>query len=147
MIIFQLIILICQSILNGKMINTPSLMWAISFWTASLIHWIILIIRFHKFKTTLIAIISSGIGMVMNAAVIISNDGHMPYYPVEGMKVISPFYVLANENHKLLFLCDRLNGYSIGDIFLFFSMALLIAYFIVKIITDIVKPKIVEENT
>jgi hypothetical protein len=72
------------------------------------------------------------IGVMMNALVTIANGGFMPCVGTN-YSLISVWKPASLTPGRLLFLCDRFGGFSIGDFFIFGSLLLWLAAWSLKL--------------
>lgn len=73
-------------------------------------------------------------GGYLNAAVTLANNGHMPVVGVVSGQ--DSLWVIANESHRLLPLCDRFAGFSLGDLLMASGALLCVVWWAVtKIVT------------
>jgi hypothetical protein len=68
-------------------------------------------------------------GMFMNAVVTLANNGRMPY--LGGGRPRSIW--VAGTGKRLLFLCDRFDGFSIGDFFIIGGIAAAFLFWLYRI--------------
>jgi hypothetical protein len=66
------------------------------------------------------------IGMLCNASVTLVNGGKMPVMGHRGTFI--SVWRKARRNDKLLFLCDRFKGFSIGDVLILGSIPLSVIF-------------------
>lgn len=60
----------------------------------------------------------ASIGSILNGIVTLLNGGRMPVLYAHSPFDQNSVWVLANTSHKLLLLCDRFAGWSLGDMFI-----------------------------
>lgn len=102
----------------GRMLWTdyPTVWFCAAFWLAALA-WDGLNLFTASSRKNQVFWASVNIGGYLNAIVTLANNGKMPVigHGVSGESV----WVVANESHRLLFLCDRFARFSIGDLLMF----------------------------
>jgi hypothetical protein len=68
------------------------------------------------------------VGASMNAIVTLANDGRMPYL---GPQKAYSLWVMGTGKH-LLFLCDRFDGWSLGDFFILSGIAIAVLFWLFR---------------